>query len=175
MALKIFSLDLGQHTGWAGLTDDGLIVSGTNHFVPCRFEGGGMIWLRFRAWLEEVHKAEPIAAIVFEEVRRHRGTTAAHMYGGFLSHLTAFAEHHGIPYSGVTVQAIKKFACGKGNASKVDVTAAMIRRGHSPGDDNEADALALLHWAMAQPQFDSDVPQKPRLAARASDSSEYSM
>ena len=28
--------------------------------------------------------------------------------------------------------------------------AAMRARGHSPVDDNEADALALLHWALDQ-------------------------
>ena len=26
--------------------------------------------------------------------------------------------------------------------------AAMRTRGHAPADDNEADALALLHWAI---------------------------
>ena len=25
---------------------------------------------------------------------------------------------------------------------------AVRRRGHSPSDDNEADALAILHWAI---------------------------
>jgi hypothetical protein len=28
--------------------------------------------------------------------------------------------------------------------------AAMKSRGHSPSDDNEADALALLHYALTQ-------------------------
>ena len=29
---------------------------------------------------------------------------------------------------------------------------AMTALGHQPGDDNEADALALLHWALMQPE-----------------------
>ncbi len=48
------------------------------------------------------------------------------------------------------VGTIKRHATGKGNASKGDVIAAMRARGYAVRDDNEADALALLHWALAQ-------------------------
>ncbi len=41
-------------------------------------------------------------------------------------------------------------ATGKGNAGKAEVIAAMKALGHPVTDDNEADALALLHWALAQ-------------------------
>ena len=43
---------------------------------------------------------------------------------------------------------IKKHATGKGNASKTEVIDAMRALGHPVTDDNEADALALLHWAL---------------------------
>lgn len=43
---------------------------------------------------------------------------------------------------------IKKYATGKGNASKDQMIAAIQARDHTPADDNEADALALLHWAI---------------------------
>ncbi|GMU44616.1 MAG: hypothetical protein AMXMBFR25_26020 [Lysobacterales bacterium] len=58
-------------------------------------------------------------------------------------------EQHQVPYQGVPVGTIKKHATGKGNASKDDVLSAMRTLGHAPTDDNEADALALLHWAIA--------------------------
>ena len=45
---------------------------------------------------------------------------------------------------------IKRHATGKGNAGKAEVIAAMKALGHPVTDDNEADALALLHWALAQ-------------------------
>ena len=83
----------------------------------------------------------------FEEVRRHAGVDAAHAYGGFMGHLTAWCEHHQIPYQGVPVGTIKKHATGKGNASKPD-DRRRPARGYAPADDNEADALALLHWAI---------------------------
>ena len=147
----ILALDLGSKTGWALKQADGTITSGVVAFKPGRFEGGGMTFLRFKKWLDEVLAfAGPIQSIAFEEVRRHLGTTAAHVYGGFLAHLSAWAEDRGIPYQGIPVGTIKKHATGKGNAGKQAVIEAMRKRGHKPVDDNESDALALLHLVLDQ-------------------------
>ncbi len=145
----ILALDLGSKTGWAVRHASGLITSGVAEFRPGRFEGGGMPFLRFLGWLDEVQSfAGPLEKIVFEEVRRHLGTTAAHVYGGFLASLSAWAEKRGIPYQGVPVGTIKKHTTGKGNAGKQAVIQAMKAKGYNPGDDNEADALALLHLVL---------------------------
>lgn len=149
MQTTILALDLGSHTGWALRQRDGTITSGTEHFKPQRFEGGGMRYLRFKRWLSDVlYISDHINAVYFEEVRRHAGVDAAHCYGGFLATLSAWCEHHNIPYQGVPVGTIKKHTTGKGNASKGDMIDAAKVRGHQPCDDNEADALALLHWAI---------------------------
>jgi Holliday junction resolvasome RuvABC endonuclease subunit len=149
MTTTILALDLGTTTGWALRGSDGHITSGSESFRPQRFEGGGMRFLRFRRWISEIQKSIPeLQNLYFEEVRRHAGVDAAHAYGGFLATLTAWCEHHQIPYQGVPVGTIKKHATGKGNAGKEDVIAAVRARGHAPLDDNEADALALLHWAI---------------------------
>lgn len=149
MNTTILALDLGTRTGWALLNLDGTITSGTEQFKPQRFEGGGMRFLRFKRWLAELlTTSDHINAVYFEEVRRHAGVDAAHAYGGFMGHLTAWCEHQGIPYQGVPVGTIKKHATGKGNAGKDEMIAAVSQRGHRPGDDNEADALAILHWAI---------------------------
>lgn len=158
---SILSLDLATTTGWALRSSDGSIVSGSQSFKPQRFEGGGMRYLRFTRWLSEVaitgetEEGEVkrvndtiLDQIVFEEVRRHVGVDAAHAYGGFMSHLTSFAERHAIPYEGVPVGTIKKHATGRGNANKLMMITAMQALGHNPVDDNEADALALLRWAI---------------------------
>lgn len=139
----ILALDLGTNTGWA-VRRDGVTVSGTASFKVGRYEGGGMRYLRFQRWLDEMGQGG-LDSIWFEEVRRHAGTDAAHVYGGLLATLTSWAEHHGIPYSGVPVGSIKKHATGKGNAPKEAMIAAAVARGLTPADDNEADALALLH------------------------------
>ncbi|NMQ29155.1 hypothetical protein E4Q23_16140 [Candidatus Accumulibacter phosphatis] len=150
MTETILALDLGTHTGWALHHRDGTITSGTAHFQPHRFEGGGMRYLRFKRWLSELLTSGDISEVYFEEVRRHAGVDAAHAYGGFLAHLTAWCEHRNIPYQGVPVGTIKKHATGKGNAGKAEMIAAARARGLDPQDANEADALALLAWAVDQ-------------------------
>ena len=75
---------------------------------------------------------------------------AAHAFGGYLAHLTAWAEANKIPYQGVPVGTIKRHIAGKGNADKQAVIDAIRQLGFQPADDNEADALALLNWAIAQ-------------------------
>ena len=147
----LLALDLGSTLGWAVRLPDGAITSGTVEFRPGRFEGGGMAWLRFRSWLDGmVRTVGAVQTVFFEEVRRHAGTGAAHVYGGFVAHLTAWCEHQGVPYRGVPVGTIKRSATGKGNAPKEAVIASMRARGFSPADDNEADALALLDWAIRE-------------------------
>lgn len=143
---SILALDLGTSCGWALLTLAGKTCSGVQSFKPGRFDGGGMRYLRFTRWLEEITAG--VDRVVFEEVRRHVATDAAHVYGGLMAHLTAFCEAHGIPYEGVPVGTIKKFATGKGNADKAAMIAAARARGFDPKDDNEADALALLHFVV---------------------------
>jgi len=145
--MSTLALDLGTRTGWA-TGAAGAVVSGTWDLKPRRFEGGGMRFLRFRGHLDEIHKLRAPALVVFEEVRRHAGTDAAHVYGGLLGHLSAWCEEKSIPYRGVPVQAIKKFATGKGNAGKPAMIAAMQKLGYRPADDNEADAIALLLGAI---------------------------
>ena len=145
----VLALDLGTQTGWALRTGEDRILSGTIAFKPSRFEGGGMRYIRFTDWLVEIAMhSDGIRRVVFEEVRRHAGTDAAHVYGGFLATLTAWCEGHEVPYQGVPVGTIKRFATGRGNADKAAMIAAMTAHGFRPADDNEADALARLLWAI---------------------------
>ncbi len=145
----ILAIDLGTTTGWALRAMDGHLAHGFTNFRPNRFEGGGMRYLRFKRWISEMSQlATEIHSVYFEEVRRHAGVDAAHVYGGLLATLTAWCEHHKVPYQGVPVGTIKRHATGKGNASKDEVMQAMRALGHPVTDDNEADALALLHWAL---------------------------
>ncbi|MBT2748368.1 hypothetical protein J7J64_18225 [Lysobacter sp. ISL-42] len=146
----MLALDLGTTLGWS-LRLSGQVMSGSEPFKVGRFEGGGMRYLRFVRWLDDLWRfAGPLATVHFEEVRRHKGVDAAHAYGGFLAQLSAWCERHAVPYQGVPVGTIKKFATGKGNANKAAMIEAVKHWGYQPADDNEADALALLHWAVAQ-------------------------
>ncbi len=145
----ILSLDLGTKTGWAVRDNSGNIQSGSELFKASKFDSYGVIFLKFKNWLTELkHRYQDIDHIYFEAVRRHLGTDAAHMYGGYMSQLTAWATHHDIPYQGVPVGTIKKHITGKGNASKNEVITAIKAKGFTPIDDNEADALALLDFVL---------------------------
>ena len=108
-----------------------------------------MRYLRFTNWLTELDRLSgPIAAIHFEEVRRHVATDAAHVFGGLLAVLTSWAELRGVPYQGVPVGTIKKFLTGQGNANKQAIIDAARARGFAPADVHEADAIAILLWAI---------------------------
>jgi hypothetical protein len=145
----LLALDLATTTGWALRSTDGAITSGTVSFRPGRYDGGGMRYVRFRAWLERLAAdVGPIGVIYFEEVRRHLGTDAAHIFGGLLATLTCWAQTRGVPYQGVPVGTIKRHATGKGNALKEAMIAAVRGHGFRPLDDNEADAIAILLWAI---------------------------
>lgn len=86
----ILALDLGTNTGWAVHDRHSSIISGTMSFKFQRFEGGGMVYLRFKNWLTELkNSCHGFDEVYFEEVRKHLGIDAAHKYGGFLAHLTA--------------------------------------------------------------------------------------
>lgn len=143
--MTVLALDLGTKLGWAVSFGPNDILHGTAEFRPGRFEGGGMRWLRFRKWLDGMADNHgPVEAVYFEEVRAHKGVDAAHLYGGFLSQLTAWCEKRQVPYQGIPVATIKRAATGKGNSGKPAMIAAMKAKGFTPETDNDADALALL-------------------------------
>lgn len=139
------SLDLGTTTGFCIGEREGALLSGSQNFKPGRYDGGGIRFVRFRRWLDEMQSTYPVERVVFEEVRRHVGTDAAHVYGGLMATLQAWCEDKSIPYEGVPVGTIKRGWTGKGNAPKEAMIAEAVRRGFAPIDDNEADAIALWH------------------------------
>ncbi len=56
------------------------VFSDTVSFKNDRFQGGGMRFLRFHNWLDEIHqRSGGIRAVYFEEVRRHLGVDAGPM------------------------------------------------------------------------------------------------
>ena len=66
-AAAILSLDLGTQMGWAVGGRSINITSGTISFKPNRFEGGGMRYLRFTNWLEELQQlVGGISEVYFE-------------------------------------------------------------------------------------------------------------
>lgn len=170
---SFLALDLGTKTGWAlaSLNHAGnlQIQSGVQSFVfNPRYEGGGMRFLKFQRWMDEMNRGGVIERLVFEEVMQRPASVAAgHVYGGFLGHLTSWCEQNNIPYEGVPVGTVKKDLTGRGNATKKDMIEWIKLKGHAPADDNEADALAVLYWLLKNATPNSDVQRSaPDIPAR---------
>lgn len=153
--MKILALDPGLHTGWACVNAEDPVrcnlkfyLFGTWNLSGNRFEGAGFRFLRLRNYLDTFSIDSLPNLIVYEEVRRHLGTDAAHLYGGIIAHLQAWCEEKKIPYSGIPVGTIKKHATGKGNADKATMLlAAQNFWGLDVENSNEADALFILRYA----------------------------
>ncbi len=88
--------------------------------------------------------------VYFEDVKAHAGVLAAHAYGGYLAILEMLCVTRNIPCHPVGVGVIKKYWTGKGNADKEAMINEAKRRGFNIVDDNHADALALLSYALKQ-------------------------
>jgi len=154
----ILTLDLGSNVGWALYNADNeqVISSNTQKFKAGKFDSPNKRWHDFGIWLKEIKQQYgEINSVYFEQVDflSSRSTAWPHFYGGLLAKLFDFCEHHNIMYSGVSVGTIKKHITGKGNAGKEQVIAAIRALGHAPCDDNEADALALMHYALDQEEL----------------------
>jgi len=150
--MNILTLDLGQSMGWAITKNRVVYLSGTENFKPTRYEGGGMCFLRFRKFLNDVliqlKSCGGLEAIYFEEVRFAMYTDAHEVWSGFLATLTGWCEENKIPYCGIPVGTIKKIATGKGSASKEKVIKAMEAKGHKPKTEDEADAIAIAYTVL---------------------------
>lgn len=132
----IIGLDLGTHCGWCIMHGRRHVDSGTWKLLTRKQgEHRGQRWLRFAdalaATYDRAREMFPQSKIViaFEEVRRHVGTIAAHVYGGLLSHVEMFsALHPEVEVVPIGVSKWKKIATGNGAAKKDQYIAAVNSR-----------------------------------------------
>lgn len=148
--MTVLALDLGTSTGAAFSPAVGTVTLATWDLKPSPYENEAARFIRFRAHLQALHAASPIRQVWFELVRAHKGTRAAHVYGGLHATLMTWCQDHGVACSGVPVQTMKKFWTGKGNANKAAMVKEAEARGYEIGSEDEADAVALLTWALIE-------------------------
>lgn len=151
MFTKILSLDLGTNTGWS-LEANGVVTCGSENFKATRFESVGMRYLKFRRWIVEMIKVQKPEIVVYEQIHRHLGTAASHVYGGLLGQLQAECEDKKIPYKGIDVGKIKKTATGNGAADKFMMINAAKKKWPDLQivDSDTADSLWILETAKNQ-------------------------
>jgi len=134
-------IDIGTNMGLAWITDDGALHYDCTNLKPGKTEDGE----RYINCLLALQAMQQPSIIYYEQVRRHMGTQAAHVYGGLLAVIKMYAFKRSVPMHGIGVGIIKKHATGKGNAKKDKmIEAAKEEFGYDGNDDNEADALWIL-------------------------------
>ena len=147
---SIVALDPGTQTGWAARLRTGVVISDSTCLAVGRHMGAGTKFLELSKLLSQLETiCQGIDLLVLEDVMAHSGTLAAQTYGGFLATIIAWCDNRGISYVSVPVGTIKKFATGHGNASKAMMMEAAKSKGFLIKDHNQADAIALLFWAVA--------------------------
>lgn len=107
-----------------------------------------MRWLRMRQSLADMIDLTPPRLVAYEDVKRHAGTQAAHVYGGLIAVIQEVCEVRQVPYTSLGVGVIKQFATTKGNASKLEMMkSASVKWGRPFLNDNEADAAWIAELA----------------------------
>jgi len=144
--MRILALDCALKTGWASFCN-GIIESGVQDFNLKRGESKGMVFIRFRVWLNSMTSLIKPALIVFEQ-SHHRGGAATEVGVGLTTRIQEICIERGIEYCSCHSLTLKKFACGTGRANKEDmIKKAKEKWGEDIIDDNQADALHILDWA----------------------------
>ena len=162
MITKILAFDPGSFCGWASLDlGHGLqrIESGVHKFNLKHGESGGMRFIRFNAWLEEITALTDPDFIVYEQPgARLPGMAARELLYGFVTRIQEYYTRQKIQYTACSPSALKKWATGKGNCKKGMMVAVALKRrmmldsgrlSYPPfRTDDEADAVLLALWAM---------------------------
>ena len=145
--MKILAIDPGTMCGWAYF--DGSQTSyGAWDLYNKRDEGVGYRYIRFKHFLNKMKDEKGIDLIFYEEVKRHAGVSAAHMYGAIVGHLQVFCEENKIPYKSIPIGTWKKHSIGSGNANKEKVLEVIKKKYPEIEQQDAADALGILQYVL---------------------------
>ncbi len=142
--MNILALDIATITGWATKT-----ASGIWDLNVKKDESKGFRLIRLRSKLREIIDMEKIDVIVFERPAGFHKNPII-VQSELQSVVKVVCEDQGIEYRGFSATEIKKFATGGGRADKLEmVKLAKEKYGMQSDDNNEADALHLMHLALS--------------------------
>ena len=124
-----------------------------------RIESAGIQFMRLHRKLADLvndygWEFESDVIIAYEEVRRHAGVAAAHMYGGLEAIIQWFHHNHpnNVQFMSVPVKTAKLHATGKGNATKAKMITAARDKFHMNASlrEDEADAIHIFDYAASK-------------------------
>lgn len=138
--MEILALDPASKTGYATAENYGVW-----NCTPNTGESRGMRLIKFEKHLKSILDSLNIGVVSYELVAG-KHTHANNIKSEMIGILLRECESRGIEYKGYAPTKIKKFATGKGNASKEDVINSVKEKYNYIGsDDNEADSIALYY------------------------------
>jgi len=91
----VLGIDIGTHCGWAVYIDGKHKASGVYHFGPDGHPGRR--WALALDRFITLFEAYQPDAVAYEDVKRHKGTIAAHVYGALKALLMLAAHRCGKP------------------------------------------------------------------------------
>lgn len=149
--MRILAFDMSSHTGWAVSAVSGdYPTSGVIHFM----RGKRLLELeerlcKFRFEVNGLLDRFMPEAVCYE-IAHFRGGAATRSGVGMETVLKMECYMRGVPCLGVHSATLKKFATGKGRAEKSDMMAVASKvAGRRIRDDNEADAICITEWGVA--------------------------
>lgn len=141
--MNVLSFDFGKTTGWSVTLEDGTILWGEKSLVGDE----GEIFIGFENLLVGLANEHAIDVVAFEDVRFNRGFS---YIPGMMAITMCHCINRGLPYVGVGVSELKKWATGTGNASKGKMILAarsyLVDGINQELTDNEADAILVGRW-----------------------------
>jgi Holliday junction resolvasome RuvABC endonuclease subunit len=165
----ILALDLGTKTGWAYRDSNGVVTAGTWILQTPEQTTAAALLRRDRTldmrvpilyrklksfWEEATIKngySGGVDFLVFEDVQFSKFTLQTQLWSSLRAAVWLFAFRFSIPRDCCPVSTLKKFATGSGNAPKpvmMEAAKKLFPHIEMTFDDNAADALCLLQWAI---------------------------
>ena len=140
----ILAIDAGTKTGWCLVEDGKIMGSGVEDFKKKKGESNGIMFLKFRGWLQKLLSEHQDIDLVAYEAAHHRGGYATEVCVNLTGRVQEVCAEREIEYVSVHTGTLKKFATGDGAADKAMMimqAAEILER--EPVSSDEADAVLL--------------------------------
>jgi Holliday junction resolvasome RuvABC endonuclease subunit len=144
--LTVVAIDPGKHLGWAVQAADGAFRHGADNLPT------DMKWRALRGLLNRLAANHgPVHAVWIEKSIWKRQAYAMLDHGGFLAITEDWCQVNRARFEWAAPSSIKSHITGSGRAKKADVMHhVQMVHGVKTKSDDEADAIALLDYALAQ-------------------------
>jgi Holliday junction resolvasome RuvABC endonuclease subunit len=148
--MRLLALDLGTTTGWAVASQGNLCESGVESFIAPKGAAVGWRWIRFNDWLTLMIRRWQPTLIVWEApILAHKSAASARVAFALSTRVEEMAARNKIKIAAAHNVTVKKFITGRGDVKKEAVTELMRRHYGARVSADEADALAVMRFALA--------------------------